>query len=203
MSDEEPIDDTLEDNSDEVTQDTSENQDVPADTPSDKAYCTIEEVNSLFGDISDDISQELFTTVIKNSTAWIDSNLQKAYVPVPVFTPDELITSLEETNTTSGGVSTSHTHVEYNLINVPDGLRTAAIYYAASDIILSLYHGDELPIQYDVWFNKAQSLLDDYIAGYLNSDEVDDESSDAHRRVKHSHGRTYNEKRGRGRKWRI
>ena len=175
-------------------------QEVSPETPSDKAYCTIEEVNSLFGDISDDISQELFTTVIKSSTAWIDSNLQKAYVPVPVFTPDELVTSLEET---SGGVSTSHTHVEYNLINVPDGLRTAAIYYAASDIILSLYHGDELPIQYDVWFNKAQSLLDDYIAGYLNSDEVDDESSDAHRRVKHSHGRTYNEKRGRGRRWRI
>jgi hypothetical protein len=198
LSDEE-LNDTL-DNSDG---DETTSQDVSENTPSDKAYCTIEEVNSLFGDISDDISQELFTTVIKNSTAWIDSNLQKAYVPVPSVTPDELITSLEETNTTSGGVSTSHTHVEYNLINVPDGLRTAAIYYAASDIILSLYHGDELPIQYDVWFNKAQSLLDDYIAGYLNSDEVDDESSDAHRRVKHSHGRTYNEKRGRGRRWRI
>jgi hypothetical protein len=198
LSDEE-LNDTL-DNSDG---DETTSQDVSENTPSDKAYCTIEEVNSLFGDISDDISQELFTTVIKNSTAWIDSNLQKAYVPVPSVTPDELITSLEETNTTSGCVSTSHTHVEYNLINVPDGLRTAAIYYAASDIILSLYHGDELPIQYDVWFNKAQSLLDDYIAGYLNSDEVDDESSDAHRRVKHSHGRTYNEKRGRGRRWRI
>ena len=203
MSDEDLIDDTLDSDGDDT-------QEVSDTTPSDTgessisgAYCTREEVNSLFGDISDDVADDLFVTAIKNSTAWIDSNLQKAYVPVPVFTPDELITSLEETNTTSGGVSTSHTHVEYNLINVPDGLRTAAIYYAASDIILSLYHGDELPIQYDVWFNKAQSLLDDYIAGYLNSDEVDDESSDAHRRVKHSHGRTYNEKRGRGRKWRI
>lgn len=200
MSDEE-LTDTLDNTTDG---DETTSQDVSEDTPSDKAYCTTQEVNSLFGDISDDISQELFTTVIKNSTAWIDSNLQKAFVPVPEVTPEEVINTIEQTGET-GGVSTSHTHIEYNLINVPDGLRTAAIYYAASDIILSLYHGDELPIQYDVWFNKAQSLLDDYIAGYLNSDEVDEESSDAHRRVKHSRGLTYNEKRGRSgvQRWRT
>lgn len=130
------------------------------------SYCARDEVNNLFGDISDDISEEMFNTVITNSTAWIDANLKRNYVPVP---SDD---------------------------NSSDALRTAAIYYAASDILLSLYHGDELPVQYDIWFQKAQSLLDDYISAYLNNDA---EKSDlvAHQSVKHSHGRTYNQKRGR------
>lgn len=138
------------------------------------SYCTKEEVNSLFGDISDDITDEMFDTVIENSTAWIDSNLKKRFVPSCT--------------------------IQHNLINVPSGLRTAAIYYAASDILLSLYHGDELPVQYDVWFNKAQSLLDDYIEAYLNS-EAEEADLVKHQMVKHSHSLTYNQKRGRGR-WR-
>ena len=138
------------------------------------SYCTKEEVNNLFGDISDDITDEMFTTVIDNSTAWIESNLKKNYVPI--------------------------CNVQHNLINVPSALRTAAIYYAASDILLSLYHGDELPVQYDVWFNKAQGLLDDYIDAYKNS-EADPSDLIAHQQVKHRKGLTYNQKRGRGR-WR-
>ena len=128
------------------------------------SYCTEEEINSLFGDISDDISEEMFNTVLDNSTAWIDANLKRNYVPLPA----------EDV----------------------DALRTAAIYYAASDILLSLYHGDELPVQYDVWFNKAQSLLDGYIDAYLNND-ADKSDLVAHQSVKHSRGRTYNQKRGR------
>lgn len=128
------------------------------------SYCTTDEVNSLFGNISDDISDEMFDTVINNSTAWIDANLKRNYVPLP-----------------DGDV---------------DALRTAALYYAASDILLSLYHGDELPVQYDVWFNKAQSLLDGYIESYLNND-ADKSDLVAHQSVKHIHGRTYNQKRGR------
>ena len=50
------------------------------------SYCTKEEVNNLFGDISDDITDEMFATVIANSTAWIDSNLKKSYVPLPSIT---------------------------------------------------------------------------------------------------------------------
>jgi len=57
-----------------------------------------------------------------------------------------------------------------------------------------LYHGDELPVQYDVWFNKAQGLLDDYIESYLNS-EAEEEDLVAHQMVKHSHGLTYQQKR--------
>ena len=161
------------------------------------SYCTKEEVNSLFGDISDDISDELFTTVIENSTSWIDSTLQKSYVPLPSIS--------FEVSDGNGGTTIvetiSSSTVNYNLINVPSGLRTAAIYYAASDILLSLYHGDELPVQYDVWFQKAQSLLDDYISAYLNND-ADEADLISHQGVKHSKGLTYNQKRGRGR-WRI
>ena len=174
------------------------------------SYCTKAEVNSLFGDISDDVSDELFDTVLENSTSWIDSNLRKNNVPIPeVEEVEETVTeepevteddTEEETETTSLTESTtvSTTTIVYNLINVPSGLRTAAIYYAASDILLSLYHGDELPIQYDVWFNKAQQLLDDYIEAYLNENQ---DSTDAvnHQMVKHSHGLTYNQKRQRRR----
>ena len=157
------------------------------------SYCTKEEVNNLFGDISDDITDEMFATVIANSTAWIDSNLKKSYVPLPEITIELVGT---DGSTTVVETITSHT-ATYNLINVPNGLRTAAIYYAASDILLSLYHGDELPVQYDVWFNKAQGLLDDYISSYLNS-EADPSELVAHQMVKHSKGQTYNMKRGRG-----
>ena len=160
------------------------------------SYCTKEEVNNLFGDISDDITDEIFATVIANSTAWIDSNLKKSYVPLPTITI-EMVN--DDGSTTVVESITTHT-ATYNLINVPNGLRTAAIYYAASDILLSLYHGDELPVQYDVWFNKAQGLLDDYIRSYLNS-EAEEADLVQHQMVKHSHSLTYNQKRGRGR-WR-
>ena len=161
------------------------------------SYSTKEEVNSLFGDISDDITDEMFTTVIDNSTAWVDSNLKKSYVPLPNITI-EMVNTDGSTTVVESITSTTAT---YNLINVPHGLRTAAIYYAASDILLSLYHGDELPVQYDVWFQKAQGLLEDYISSYLNS-EADNADLVAHQMVKHSKGLTYNQKRNRSyRRW--
>ena len=160
------------------------------------SYCTKEEVNNLFGDISDDITDEMFATVIANSTAWIDSNLKRSYVPLPSV---QYALINNDGSTTIVESITTHT-ANYNLINVPNGLRTAAIYYAASDILLSLYHGDELSVQYDVWFNKAQGLLDDYIRSYLNS-EAEEADLVKHQMVKHSHSLTYNQKRGRGR-WR-
>lgn len=128
------------------------------------SYCTKDDVNALFGDISDDVTDDLFDTAIENSKAWIEANLKRHYVPIPT--------------------------------SVPSALRTVSIYHSASDIILSLYHGDELPVQYDVWFQKAQDLLDDYIDGYLNS-EAEEEELAKIQRVKHSKGLTYNQKRGR------
>ena len=128
------------------------------------SYCTSDELNNLFGDISDDVSEEMADTVIQNSDAWIDSNLKRNYVPIPT--------------------------------TVPNALRTAAIYYSASDVLLSLYHGEEMPVQYDVWFNKAQELLDAYIDEYLNS-EASPAEQNSIQMVKHSHSPTYNERRGR------
>lgn len=79
---------------------------------------------------------------------------------------------------------------------IPDTLKTIAIYYASSDILMSLYHGEEYQSLMDYWFNKAQDLLDDYIDAYLNS-EAEAEELDKINMVKHSHGRTYNQKRHR------
>lgn len=101
------------------------------------SYCTIDEINSLLSDISDDASTETLTVVLNNTTAWIDSNLRRNYLPIPT--------------------------------NNPQALNTAAIYYGASDVILTLYHGEDMPIQFDVWFNKAQQLLQDYIEAELNN----------------------------------
>ena len=81
--------------------------------------------------------------------------------------------------------------------DIPQGLKTVAIYYASSDILMALYHGEEYQSLMDYWFNKAQELLDDYIEAYKNS-EAEAEELVAHQMVKHSHGRTYNQKRGRG-----
>ena len=165
MSDEDLIDDTLDNTSDGEDETTS--QDVSEDTPSDdtpNTYCTVDDVNSMFGDISDEVSEVMFNTAIGNATTWIEANLKRNYVPIPTE------------------------HVQ--------ALKTVAIYHSASDILLTLYHGDDLPIQYDVWFNKAQSLLDDYIEAYLNS-EAEDADLYEHQMVRHSHAQTYNQRRGR------
>ena len=78
--------------------------------------------------------------------------------------------------------------------DIPQTLKTIAIYYASSDILMSLYHGEELPVQYDVWFQKAQDLLDDYINEYLNSEATPEEQAKVNM-VSHSHSPTYQEKR--------
>lgn len=128
------------------------------------AYCSKNDVKSLFGDVSDEPSDEMLETALNNSDAWIKSNLKRNYVPIPT--------------------------------NAPEALKTVAIYHSASDLLLSLYHGDDLPVQYDIWFQKAQGLLDDYIAAYLNS-EAEEADMASHSLVKHSRARTYNQKRGR------
>lgn len=83
--------------------------------------------------------------------------------------------------------------------NIPQTLKTVAIYYASSDILMSLYHGEEYQSLMDYWFNKAQDLLEDYIEAYLNSEATLEEKTN-NQMVKHSHSPTYNEKRGR-RRW--
>jgi hypothetical protein len=127
-------------------------------------YCDSTDVLALFGDISDDPSEDLLTVSIDNTEAWIESNLKRHYVPIPV--------------------------------NVPQALKTVAIYYACSDILMSLYHGEEYQSLMDYWFNKAQDLLDAYIEEYLNSEATSEEQFN-NQMVRHSHAQTYNERRGR------
>ena len=130
-------------------------------------YCNSNDVLALFEDISDDPSEALLTVSIDNTEAWIESNLKKHYVPIPV--------------------------------DIPQTLKTIAIYYAASDILMSLYHGEEYESLMDYWFNKAQDLLEDYIDAFLHA-EATAEELDKVNMVKHSHSQTYHEKR-RQRRW--
>lgn len=129
-------------------------------------YTDSNSVLALFEDISDEPSDALLTVAIDNTEAWIESNLKKNYVPIPV--------------------------------EIPQTLKTIAIYYASSDILMSLYHGEEYQSLMDYWFNKAQTLLNEYIEAYLNS-EAEEEDLLTHQMVGHSHSQTYSQKRGRQR----
>jgi hypothetical protein len=78
--------------------------------------------------------------------------------------------------------------------DIPQTLKTIAIYYASSDILMSLYHGETYQSLMDYWFNKAQDLLGAYIDEYLNSDASEEEQVN-NQMVKHSNALTYNERR--------
>ena len=171
---------------DDIEETPTNNGDEDVD-PTPGAYCNVTDVDSLCCDLSDDVPESLYVTAINNSTAWINLNLNRNRVPIPVHTVIDADSVVTIFNTNQGLVD------DESDLNT---LRTAAVYYAASDVILTLYHGDDLPIQYDVWFNKAQALLDDYIDSYLKADAEEEELM-AHQMVKHSHGQTYNERRGR------
>ena len=135
----------------------------------DGKYCNSDDVLALFGDISDNPSENLLTVTIDNTEAWIESNLKKHYVPLPNKEDEE---------------------------GIPQTLKTVAIYYASSDILMSLYHGEEYQSLMDFWFNKAQDLLNAYIDEYLNSEATEEEKENI-QMVKHSHAPTYRQKRRR------
>lgn len=181
------------------------------------AYCNVADVNSLFGDISDDISMDMFLVSICNAGSWIDSALLRNHIPLPeVPEPepepepdttddtsdtdddasninDDTITDNDpddtnSTDTVEGMEST--TTIETGLIigDVPSILKTASIYFAASDILMSLYHGDQYESLMDYWFNKATSLLEGYIEAYKAENNIDSN-------VGHRNALTYNERR--------
>lgn len=76
---------------------------------------------------------------------------------------------------------------------VPSTLKTVAIYLSASDVLVSLYTGSELPVQYDIYWNKAHELLSSYIIEEQNNPE-DEEQINRSLIVKHSNAPTYNER---------
>ena len=179
------------------------------------AYCSVADVNSLFGDISDDISMDMFLVSICNAGSWIDSALLRNHIPLPEVpepepepdTTDDTVDTDDDssninddtitdndsddsnpTDTMEGMEST--TTIETGLIigDVPSILKTASIYFAASDILMSLYHGDQYESLMDYWFNKATSLLEGYIEAYKAENNIDSN-------VGHRNALTYNERR--------
>lgn len=179
------------------------------------AYCNVADVNSLFGDISDDISMDMFLVSICNAGSWIDSALLRNHIPLPEVpepepepdTTDDTVDTDDDssninddtitdndsddsnpTDTVEGMEST--TTIETGLIigDVPSILKTASIYFAASDILMSLYHGDQYESLMDYWFNKATSLLEGYIEAYKAENNIDSN-------VGHRNALTYDERR--------
>lgn len=161
-------------------------------------YCTIPDVNALFGDISDDISTDMFNLSIDNAGSWIDSALLRNHIPLPEIEVlpdddiiDETLVDNDSDDTTSENTTESiesYTAVNSSiiLVGVPSILKTAAIYFAASDILMSLYHGDEYESLMDYWFNKATALLESYIDAYKADNNIDS-------KVNHRNALTYNE----------
>ena len=130
------------------------------------AYCTREDVNALFGDISDDISDEDFEKYIRNSTLWVNNKLRNHYPPIPI--PEEEV----------------------------EALTAISSFYTASQILNSLDHGDDRIENHNDWYLMAQEAIEDWMGAYDKND-ADEDTLVNHQMVKHSHARTYNQKRGR------
>jgi len=174
MSDEETNqNDILEDGD---NQDISPTEDISTDeSPSDETltptppitYCTVEDITDLFGDnVSDTIETNLVDTAIRNATGWIHGRLRAKNVPLP--DPE----------------------------NYSSTIHTIAMYYTASDCYGALYNGDEYHTNYDMWYIKANQLLDDYIDAYWNTC-AEEEDQIEHKVIGHHKVASYNQRRGR------
>lgn len=132
-------------------------------------YANETDVEPLVKFISDDTNIDLFRAVLDNADSWVNARL--------------LSNSLS--------IWTSETTAK-----VPDLLKTAAVYYAASDLILSLYNGEEMPTQYDVYFNKAETMLSAYIMQM--KEELKNTELKSKNIVRHRKSQSYNQRMHRG-----
>lgn len=110
--------------------------------------------------------------------------------------PEEDLLTVSINNTEAWIESNLKKHYVPIPTSTPQTLKTVAIYYASSDILMSLYHGEEYQSLMDYWFNKAQDLLEDYIEAYLNTEATAEETENVNM-VKHSHAPTYRQRRRR------
>ena len=101
-------------------------------------YASQSDVEPLIKFISDSPSDELFEVILNNADNWVNARL-------------------------SSNSLTIWTQSSNESESIPGLLKTAAVYYAASDIILALYNGEEMPTQYDTYFNKAELMVEAYI----------------------------------------
>ena len=146
---------------------TEDTSDTPSDNPAPITYCTVDDLIGLFGD---------------NVSSTIETNLMEGAI-----------------QRATGRI---HNKLRANNVPLPDpenyssAINAAATYYAACDCYGALYNGDDYQTQPGHWCNEAKEMLEDYIDAYWNSCAEEEEQVN-HRVVKHSHGLTYNEKRGR------
>lgn len=147
-------------------------EDIP-DTPSDNpiiTYCTVEDLIGLFGD---NVSDTIATNLMDGAIKRATGRIHNKLRANNVPLPDPL--------------------------NYSSSINAAATYYAACDCYGALYNGDDYQTQSGHWCNEAKEILEDYIDAYWNAC-AEEEEQFAHSVVRHSHGLTYNQKRGR--RWR-
>ena len=130
-------------------------------------YASQSDVEPLIKFISDSASAELYDSVLRNADSWVNARL----------------------------LSNSLTIWDESSTKIPDLLQTAAVYYAASDIILALYNGEEMPTQYDTYFNKAETMLEAYITQMKT--ELAETELKKFNPVKHSKSQSYYQRRHR------
>lgn len=133
-------------------------------------YANQDDVAPLCTFVGDDASDELFSRALIMADGWVNQRLSS-----------NSLTIWTETTTDP----------------VPSALNVAATYYAVSDIVLSLYQGEDMLTQRDIWLQKAELMLDEYINEKL--DELAATELARKNPVKHSNAPTYYERRGRKR----
>ena len=145
-------------------------------------YAKQSDVEPLIKFISDTASTDLYNSVLSNADSWVNARLLSNSLSIwtshiveveddselqetELQNEDPELQNEEETETTEETTQTTITPEIIEPIDkpIPDLLKTAAVYYAASDIILALYNGEEMPTQYDTYFQKAESMLEAYI----------------------------------------
>ena len=157
-------------------------------------YASQSDVEPLIKFISDSASTDLYTSVLSNADSWVNARLLSNSLSIWTST----ITTEDVEETINGETTTVTQEVETISPSdkpIPDLLKTAAVYYAASDIILALYNGEEMPTQYDTYFNKAEAMLEAYITQMKT--ELADTELARFNLVKHSKSQSYNQRRHR------
>ena len=77
-----------------------------------------------------------------------------------------------------------------------DDLKTVCCYFACCDILTKLYHGDDMPVNPNVYCKQANELLEDIIEEAINNDDI--EPPNALCDVRHGKSGLY---RNRGKLW--
>ena len=129
-------------------------------------YCTQSDVEPLVKFIDDEASTDLYESVCDKADSWINSRL--------------IMNSLHTFEVTD---------------DIPELLITSASYYAVSDIVLALYQGEDMLTQYDIWFQKAEDMINSYVTqqkDLLATTELANKNP-----IKYSKAGTYGQRRGR------